>query len=119
MSTLATLVAIIHSALVVFMIVVPLRDSPVPQLLSHIVVAIGLLSHWVMRTDVCALTYIEAMLRGVKPEKSFIFSVVGPVFNVSDALTRRVVFWGTVALAMVSAWRLSKKLSALCKSVRS
>jgi len=103
-------VSLIHCALVVFVAAVPFGPFN-PALLSlHIVIVLGLVSHWMMGTDVCALTYLEAALRGVKPETSFIYSVVGPVFNISDATTRRLVFSSTIALGTLSAVRLWKYL---------
>lgn len=113
---LANLVSAIHAALIVFVIAVPFSSFSAPLLLLHIATVVGLVMHWALSTDVCALTYLEAALRGVPPDKSFVYSVVGPVFNISDGSTRRIVFVSTVFLGVVSAVRLAKKFQAFRNS---
>jgi hypothetical protein len=111
----ADIVSTIHAALIMFVVIVPLAPFSAPLLATHVAVVLGLVMHWVLRTDVCALTYMEAVLRGVPPDQSFIYSVVGPIFNLSDGTTRKIVFMATITLGAVSAGRLAKKIRTVVR----
>lgn len=110
MNPAAQFVSLLHLSLVLFVASVPFLTLELPWYLLHITVVLGLVMHWAMRTDVCALTYLEASLRGLPPDKSFIYSIVGPVFNIEDSTLRQFIFTSTVLLGCVSAYRVTKKL---------
>lgn len=112
MNLAAQFVSLLHASLIIFVASVPFLKLELPWYLLHVTVVLGLVLHWALRTDVCALTYLEASLRGLPPDKSFIYSIVGPVFNIEDSTLREFVFTGTVLLGFVSAYRL---IIVLCK----
>jgi hypothetical protein len=106
----AHVVTIVHTSLILFMICAPFLSGDAVFHLLHLAAATGLIVHWLTGTDVCALTYLEAYLRGKPPGESFIYSIVRPVFIIQDATVRRWVLAGTVALGCVSAARLLRAM---------
>jgi uncharacterized protein DUF2784 len=111
MNLAAQFVSLLHVLLILFVASVPFLALEFPWYMLHLTVVLGLVVHWALRTDVCALTYIEASLRGMPPDKSFIYSIVGPVFNIEDSTLRKFVFTSTILLGFLSAYRVTKKLN--------
>ncbi len=103
---LATLVALTHVLLVAFVCVAPW--SSVPWVVAlHAVLLPFLWVHWILNDDTCALSQLEAHLRGVPVDSSFVHRLVSPVYMVHDSS----VWLISVALWCVSMYRLFKMSS--------
>ena len=99
----ADVIRVMHIGLIIFVCVMPFSgaETSAPYLL-HLVVVAGLLFHWLFHTDVCALTLLESSLRGTTNDKSFIHSLVSPIFKIPDVKLRRLVMKITVILGLTS-----------------
>lgn len=105
----ANAVRSIHILLVVWMCSVPIVGD-ITQLLLVEVGYVLLFTHWFVMNDTCALTLLEQHLRGVTKHESFMQSLVGPVYNMSDGYFGRCVWTVSVCLFAIGAVRLYKKL---------
>ena len=118
MHVLADVVRLVYLALVIFVTVTPFLDTEWHVDVLHLMTTIVLVSHWLMRQDACFFTLLEAFLRGVPVEHSFIYSIVGPVFNIDDSSLRRFVLIGTTALGFVSLSKIVKKWPTIKDDIR-
>lgn len=104
---LANLVRLIHFLVVIFMVAVPFISNVHWTLLAiHVVAAVSLMFHWYLREDACILTIVESALRGVRPDKSFMHSIVSPLYKIEDKTLKELCFVVTPLLALVSICRL-------------
>ena len=105
----ALLVRVIHIALIVWMIWAPFSDHD-ESLALHAITAPFPMLHWAMSNDQCALTVLEKKLRGLQhDDQSFIHSIVAPVYVISDASLRTIVFGTTFGLWLITLYRLHKR----------
>lgn len=102
---LASIVRIIHFAVVLFMIIVPFTDS-IGLHVVHISSAISLLVHWSANSDACSLTLMEAALRGVDTGDTFISSIVSPIYKLPDHIISRITYYITILLMLISIYKL-------------
>lgn len=103
---LADIISLVHILVIAFIIVAPFTSSEF-ALLMHFVGAPGLLLHWATNQDVCALTLLEAHLRGVPSSATFLDSLVGGLYRLPAAFS--VGSWATAAtvlLWLVTAYRV-------------
>ena len=104
---LANLIAFSHILLVIFILSPLIFNVPVPFLLIHPMVCILILLHWSVGNDVCAMTFVEQMLRGgIDKTESFIHRLVSPVYNYN---TNNETTWMTVILILLilmSSWKI-------------
>lgn len=105
----ANAVRTLHIILVVWMCSIPIVGG-IAQLLLVEVGYILLFAHWFCMNDTCALTLLEQHLRGVTKHESFMQSLVGPVYAISDGRFGRLVWTVSVCLFVVGAVRLYSKL---------
>lgn len=105
MSIAAWAVRVIHALLVAWIVWAPFSGR-VEMLALHALACPFLLLHWATSTDGCALTVLECWLRGVPPGKSFVHSVVAPIYVIDDATLRLGVAAATTALWVVTLRRL-------------
>lgn len=115
---LARAIAGLHLALIGYVAALPFLPVPIEHRVVYLWVVGSILVHWLTSNTTCALTLLENRLRGKTEDESFIYSVVGPVYDlkksVSDAAVRQVVRFATIALW---CWNLSR-LVAACGGVR-
>jgi len=111
---LAGLVRLIHLAIVIFIVVSPFmkkRNWMVDVL--HVVSVITLVAHWYMDEDTCFLTYLESALRGIPVQESFVYSIVSPVYKISDEEIKSLVMIATPVLGMISFMRILNNWSRI------
>lgn len=102
------LVQLLHFALLVFVILAPFLNEPT-LLLLHSLVCPSIVLHWAMNSDVCALTMIEAHLRGVQQCETFLDKLVGAVYRLPQGATDgKYLSWALLALTAVSVYRCFK-----------
>lgn len=90
----ATLVRTIHLVVVLGVVVTPFVTKRPEVLVVHVAFMIGMMVHWVLNADTCALTLLEAAARGVAQENTFVFSVVAPIYKVPITMRQqRVAIW--------------------------
>lgn len=65
---------------------------------------VGIMFHWYMNNDMCALTLVESKLRGLPMTETFFGRIFGPVYSVGVEST---FCWTLlVILLLVSIWRI-------------
>lgn len=105
-SSCANVISLLHLGLVLWMIYTPLLDPSPHHVILHVIVSLFLLGHWAVGNTTCALTLIEKRVRGVQDDKSFVHSVVSPVYDIPDPKLRVIVRWCTIGLLTISLLRL-------------
>lgn len=104
---LADIVRFLHICLILFIIVVPFwKGSSWALLCLHAMACMTLIAHWIMNEDTCFLTLVECFFRGVQPDKSFMHSLVSPVYKIEDEELKRWVMRITPLLAITSLSRI-------------
>lgn len=63
-----------------------------PTDLLYIASSVGLLLHWMMNSDICILTQVEALLRGKKAEDSFLKRLIRPIYIITDQNLKRASY---------------------------
>lgn len=102
---LASVVKVVHGALIVFLTVIPLFFWNEHLLTIAFLMAGLIMLHWLLNNNVCALTTLEAKLRGVEDTgETFIGQFVNPVYE----LTNRKIWAATGALFLIAAFKLGK-----------
>lgn len=101
-------VQLLHFALLGFVVLTPFFNEPA-SLLLHSIVCPSIVLHWAMNSDVCALTLIEAQLRGVDQCETFLDKLVGTVYRLPQGLTDgKYLSWILIALTAVSVYKCIK-----------
>ena len=115
MSVAADIVRLIHLALVIFVVVTPFigKHASWSVLVLHCMTVITLVVHWMTGQSACFLTMMESALRGIPTGKSFMHSIVSPVYQIEDVDLRHIVHRVTPVLGLISAFHLSTKLDQL------
>jgi hypothetical protein len=88
---LANLIRILHIAIIMFILFVPICNL-IPLLLLHITFCLSIYVHWACNNNVCALSLVESKLRGIPLEKSFVSNVVSPFYDVPDNWIKIALF---------------------------
>lgn len=103
---LGTVIGAVHLAFIAWMIYAPF--SGVDEfVMMHAIVVPFLYLHWYSNSDGCALTLLEKYVRGLEHDsESFIHKIVAPIYVIDDASLKKLVFWITGALWLVSLRKL-------------
>lgn len=100
----ATLISVLHLALVLFVLVGPWASNK-HFLMLYIMTIPFIHLHWITHSDTCALTLMECKLRGVKPEKSFFHRLVSPVYKFQERDENILVWILTYILWLIAIYR--------------
>ena len=116
-----------HMAFVSYIFLTPLV-APWIFLPGHICMCILVMGHWITNDNTCALSIIEAKLRGIDQQSSFFYSVVEPIYSkgrigrsqesLEEVLV--IICWIVlIFLVAISIYRLSKipELGKKCQIV--
>lgn len=79
---LANIIWAFHTSIILFVLFAPFTQIP-SILVLHITFSISLLLHWYTNSNVCSLTVIESYLRGLPQNNTFMYQLIGPVYNIS------------------------------------
>lgn len=103
---LANIIYILHALVVVFLVVAPFTSSDLAHLL-HAVAVPGLVVHWALNQDVCFLTYLESVLRGVPITETFLDRLVGAFYRIpADLHLGQRATYVALLLWLVTLYRL-------------
>jgi hypothetical protein len=106
-SVLANGVWAFHLAIVLFVLFAPFSNY-VPILFLHVLLGITLVVHWWGNSNVCALSVLEAKLRGLDYTESFTHRFVGPMYDISGT-TWSTICYVIVAITMaISIYRITQ-----------
>lgn len=108
----ATIVRIAHLSFVAWMIYAPFSNDR-HVLLAHAVVCPFLVLHWITNSDGgCALTLLEKKLRGVDDDRSFVHSIVAPIYVIKDSTLKKIVLGVTLVLWAITLAKLTSRKTA-------
>jgi len=100
----------LHLLLCLFIILGPFFIKDKEILIFYILVVSFIIFHWVLSSDVCALTLLEQWITGNSSESTFIGRIVKPVYNVTNKhITCITVF--LLLIAITRLIRMYKRLS--------
>jgi len=89
MSILADIIFLLHILIFLFVVLVPFFGSPL-LILLNLIFMIGILFHWILGSDVCALTVLESHLRGQPMTETFFGRLFGPMYRI-DFKTSKIL----------------------------
>ncbi len=99
---------LLHTALVLFVIGVPLVSNDPHLLTLHIIVGVSLLVHWATNNHMCFLTYLEHVIFKTPMHETFMGRLIGGVYRVSD----ECVYMSTIVLVLISVLKWSAQLQS-------
>lgn len=106
-AVLADVVWVAHALFTLWAVVAPFTNQP-HVLVAHLVVTPLVWCHWLANDDsTCALSMLEAWLRGVPVANSWVHQLVGPIYGLNQTSAGALVWAASVGLWLVT---LSKVL---------
>jgi hypothetical protein len=113
MTTLTLFIRLIHLAIVAFVVLTPfLSDSPALDIL-HVTFTVGLMFHWAMNSNVCALSALESYLRKMPLEHSFVHQIIAPIYDLNRSQESAMIWTSTLGLCAASLKNLIRLKSRL------
>lgn len=116
MSFAANIIFIIHILVVMFFVITPFLpiETYGPLLVLHAISTIFIWFHWYLGDDTCALTVMEAQLRGMtfeeaKSGKSFFHNIVSPIYKIEDDDLREISWGISFILWMITMVKLTNR----------
>lgn len=103
------LIQLVHLLLILFILLGPFLIKEKEILLFYIVMVSFIIFHWILSSDVCALTLLEQWVTGNASEFTFVGRLVKPVYNI----TNRHIMVLTVILLLIAFTRVVKMYGLL------
>lgn len=97
------LVGVVHLCIYALMLLLPLAPCWIAWAV-HVLLSLSLLVHWKLNNDICILTIVECLIRGVPPQRTLARWLLDPLLAAPNA-----VAYATVLLCCVSIARLAAK----------
>jgi len=101
---MANIVSIIHLLLILFVLFAPL-SSDREILTLHVKIAVSLILKWLLNFK-CAFTELEYLLRGIKKEEGFIYSILQPIVSINEYKFNYLIYSITLLLGYYSYTKL-------------
>ena len=101
-----SIISIVHFLAIIFVVIAPFSNLP-GVLTINITYTMSLLTHWYFNNDICCLTLLESYIRGVKTDKTFMYSLVSPIYSgISEPFLSKLS-WGITVISLgVSFYKL-------------
>jgi len=96
------LIQLVHLLLCLFIVLGPFFIKDKEILIVYVLMVSFIIFHWVISSDVCALTLLEQWVTGKPSEFTFVGRLVNPVYNVKN----RHIMVFTVILLLIAFTRL-------------
>jgi len=116
MSLAANIIFIIHILVVAFFVVTPFLpiETYGPLLVLHAISTVFIWFHWWLNDDTCALTVMEAQMRGMtledaKSGKSFFHNIVSPIYKIEDDDLREISWGVSFILWLITMAKLTNR----------
>ena len=120
MSFAANVIFVIHILVVLFFVVTPFLpvEQYGPLLVLHAISTVFIWFHWILEDDTCALTVMEAQMRGLsfeeaKSGKSFFHNVVSPIYKIEDEDMREISWGVSFVLWFISVAKITNRPDVL------
>lgn len=97
---LADLISFIHGWILSFVLLVPFIGE-MYLVLVNFMFMLGIMAHWYLNSNVCALTLMEKFVRGVSSDgETFFGQIFGKVYSVANDAP--IYWYGIVFLVIIS-----------------
>jgi uncharacterized membrane protein len=118
---LANIIHCFHILIVLFILIIPFTNM-IGLLVVHVAFSLCLLVHWHTNENICALSVLEAYVRGVDRQTTFTHSFIAPIYDISSSNWSHICIILTIVLMYISFYKIltSKKLALsikLCKQI--
>lgn len=100
-------VQFVHLLGILFMIIIPFQDE-VNLLVLHVSASMSILTHWYANDNTCFLSLVEAKLRGIPKDHSFIHSLVAPIYDMNAKETNCFIYFLLFCLVSLSIYKILK-----------
>lgn len=105
-------VTMLHFILILFVVIVPFKkNNSFPLDLLHFATTGSILLHWYLNNNACFLTIVESSLRGVEHTKTFVHSLVAPVYDFPEHDMAIFVHSFTILVFLMSSQKVYKRLN--------
>lgn len=112
---IGNIIALIHITIILFEILAPFTNN-LYLLLFHIYFTVGLIMHWIINSDVCCLTVLEANIRNIDIHTGFIHNILSPFFLLpNNEYFSKIIWIITIILLLISINKVYHKLYKLWK----
>ena len=111
---LLLLLKLCHISILLFILLVPFTNNTI-LVFIHILFSILLLLHWYIQSDVCFLTYVEAIITGEDVNQGYIYKIISPFYNISRLKVKYMVWTVTILLLFISLYKFIKFIRENCK----
>ena len=106
---LAALVRVLHVAIVVAFFYFPFSGDDT-MLLLHAIAVPGMVFHWWMNNDTCALTLLEQYLTGKDKGETFFDMLFGSIYRIPGWIqTGPVPYLLAIGLWLYSVWQIRRR----------
>ncbi len=113
-------VKIVHGLFVAFIVLVPLLSNNEVLLTYHFLVTPLLILHWITNNNVCALTQLEAFIRGTtNTSETFLGKYINPVYELKDEMVWIItgVLWLLTAIKLSTRFQFGFLKNIFSKAV--
>jgi hypothetical protein len=110
------LIRLLHLLLVAFVLSGPFLTF-LPVLLLYLVLIPFIVVHWVTNNDTCALTVMEAYLRGVPDRNTFFYNLVSPIYKLDHLNTPGFYYVAVAVLYGVTLAQLVARRNTIRREV--
>ncbi|ABU44084.1 hypothetical protein PBCVNY2B_608R [Paramecium bursaria Chlorella virus NY2B] len=86
---LTYIISLIHLLIVIWALTAPFIKCLRP---SYILLMPFIVIHWILLDDTCILTIIENNLRGCSREETFMYRLVGGIYNLPDGIFGKLIW---------------------------
>ncbi len=106
---LATLVRVLHVAIVLAVFTFPFSGNDTMLLMEAISLP-GIVFHWWLNNDTCALTLLEQYLTGKAKGETFFDMLFGSIYRIPDWIqTGPVPYLICIGLWLYTVWQIRKR----------
>jgi len=103
--TLANLIFIFHTIIVLFVLFAPFTKIPA-ILILHITFCICLLVHWYSSSNICSLSLMESKFRGLNYTETFTHKFISPIYDISESNWIIMCYYITFFVMFLSVYNL-------------
>ncbi len=102
---LVQFVQFMHLLGILFIVAVPFQDE-VNWLVVHVSACLSIFTHWLANDNTCFMSLVEAKLRGIPKDHSFIHSMVAPIYDMNKEQTCYLTYFLLFCLMSISLYKI-------------
>ena len=123
---LVQFVQFVHLLGILFIVIMPFTHE-INWLVVHVSACMSIFTHWMANDNTCFMSLVEAKLRGIPKDHSFIHSMVAPIYDMNKKQTCTLTYIILFLLMSLSLykiftsqrWKDAKQLYSKTKQLKS